>query len=284
MPIAIASFRKLLITAIALSLLACTHAPRNKAEISVQDPGMATIYLYRGLATSEQLRTPPFYATLNNKPVTPLPAGNYISLTVPPGRHHLVVSPGPYGYNRGVTVQAEAGATYFYQFEFKLSEDHSFFSETALSARDEAIGRNDVKTLTRALANFNDRRLSYRRTNYAGISDIDAVPAINERGREGYRNWLKQKLPRAFVIASNGAWDSSWGMSVTDIPGISDPTTRAMQRCAARQDVVCQAYAINNSVVWKPLPVVLVQRERERRTGAAAATTDSMANQDKNKP
>lgn len=283
MHIATASFRKLLIAFIAIPLLACTHVPRNKAEVPVQDSNMATIYIYRATAADEPLRTRPFFSTLDGKPVSPLAAGNYVALNVPPGRHLLVVSPGPYGYNRGVTVQAQAGASYFYQFQFKLSEDRSFFSETTLSQRSETLGRDDLKALTRALANFNDRRLTYPRTNYASVSDISMVPAINDRGREGYGNWLKQRLPRAFVIASNGGWYASWGMNVTDIPGISDPATRAMQRCAARPDVVCQVYSINNSVVWKPLPATLVQHERERRAGAATAPPPAAMGEDESK-
>ncbi|OWY27330.1 hypothetical protein [Herbaspirillum robiniae] len=257
------------IAACLLMLAACTHAPRNKAEIANGDPSMATIYVYR--APSELARNRAFYSTLDGKPMTPLAAGSYVALSVPPGRHQIVVSPGPFGYNRGAVVQAQAGGSYFYRFETSLSDDRSYFAETALARRDEAAGRAEVQQLVRALANFNDRRLTYPRTRYAAVSDVTAVPAINQRGRDGYQNWLRQRLPRAFVVASNGGWYATWGMGVTDIPGVSDPATRGMQRCAARADVVCQVYAINSSVVWNPLPVSLVQGERERKAAEAVS-------------
>ncbi|MBP0598335.1 hypothetical protein J8I26_09485 [Herbaspirillum sp. LeCh32-8] len=261
------TFRLLAIAGVSL-VAACTHAPRNKAEIPQQDPAMSTIYLYRAALTAA--RAQPFYVSLDGKPVTPLTNGSYVALNVPPGDHRVVVSPGPYGYNRGARLKTVAGGSYFYQFEFKTGDDPRHFAETTLSARDEQVARADIGSLRRALANFNDRRLTYARTNYASVSDVDAVPALNARGREVYQNWLRQRLPRAFVVASNGAWYGTWGMGVIDIPGLSDPATRAMQRCAARMDVICQVYAINNSVVWRPLPKEMVQNERQRKAAAAA--------------
>ena len=40
----------------------------------------------------------------------------------------------------------------------------------------------------------------------AAIDDVNAVPGLDERGRESYRKWLQASLPRAFVIHSSGGW------------------------------------------------------------------------------
>ena len=86
--------------------------------------------------------------------------------------------------------------------------------------------------------------------NFAAIDDVAAVPLLNERGRQGYQDWLTKKLPRAFVIAENGAWQSAWG-SCTKNPGEPcDPAERALKNCQKRNLKNCKVYAVDNRVVW----------------------------------
>jgi hypothetical protein len=266
------------IVALAILVSACTHAPKNQAEQARADPGKATVYVYR--ASDPLGASQPFYVSLDGKPVSPLLNASYILLNLEPGQHRLVVSPGPFGYNRGADIAVVAGEQRFYQFEFEPGDDNRHFGNTMLNARDEIAANSTMAGLRRTVDRFNDRRLTYPATRFASVGDVTAVPAINERGREVYRNWLKQRHPRAFVVASNGAFFSVWGMAVTDIPGLSDPTTRAMQRCARLRGVVCQVYAINNSVVWQPLPVEVVQRERQRKAAASQAAALAVQGED----
>jgi len=85
----------------------------------------------------------------------------------------------------------------------------------------------------------------------AGIDDVDAVP-LNERGKQGYRDWLTKKMPRAFVIGEGGAWNSSWGTTPANLGEPNDPVQRAMQNCQKRGVKNCKLYAVDDRVVWVP--------------------------------
>jgi dienelactone hydrolase len=82
-------------------------------------------------------------------------------------------------------------------------------------------------------------------SGFAKVEDIDAVPFLKEAGREGYRQFLKEDIPRVFVIARGG-------FAVNTFGGF-DPLARAMARCAELRKT-CRAYAVDNDVVWvKPM-------------------------------
>ena len=79
-------------------------------------------------------------------------------------------------------------------------------------------------------------------TNFASISDIAAIPYLNNVGRQGYQKYLSLNKPKAFVIASDGAWVySSKG---------NDPSTSAMEACN-KSHRGCQIYAVDDAVVWR---------------------------------
>jgi len=84
------------------------------------------------------------------------------------------------------------------------------------------------------------------------LEDVDAVPLLNERGRQGYRDWLTRKLPRAFVIAENGAWQSAWGACTKNPEDSCEPAQRAIANCQKRGLKNCRLYAVDNRVVWTP--------------------------------
>lgn len=86
--------------------------------------------------------------------------------------------------------------------------------------------------------------------DFAGINNVEVVPFLNERGREGYRDWLTKKTPKAFVLAPDGSWNATWG--VTNTPGESpEPLARALARCEKRTKG-CKAYAMDDRVIWVP--------------------------------
>jgi dienelactone hydrolase len=80
-------------------------------------------------------------------------------------------------------------------------------------------------------------------TNFAEVSDVNAVPYIGEKGREGYKNFLTKKYPRAFVVSASGRW--SWA-EMGD-----DPLKRALDICRKNSAMECRLYAVDDQVVWE---------------------------------
>ncbi|HDR9771699.1 TPA: prolyl oligopeptidase family serine peptidase [Burkholderia cepacia ATCC 25416] len=79
-------------------------------------------------------------------------------------------------------------------------------------------------------------------TGYASIDAVNAVPYVDEAGREGYRRFLNQHPSRAFAVSSEGAW--SWA------EGGDDPMALALDNCAKQGAGACRLYAVNDRVVW----------------------------------
>ena len=78
-------------------------------------------------------------------------------------------------------------------------------------------------------------------SHWAAISDVRAVPFLNDAGRTLFRKFLQQPWPRAFVLAPSG--------SASQFSGGYDPLGRALLACA-RFSPECRAYAVNDQVVW----------------------------------
>lgn len=79
-------------------------------------------------------------------------------------------------------------------------------------------------------------------TGFASIDAVDAVPFLDEAGREGYRRFLHQHPSRAFAVSEEGAW--SWA------EGGDDPMALALDNCAKQGAGACRLYAVNDHVVW----------------------------------
>jgi hypothetical protein len=87
-------------------------------------------------------------------------------------------------------------------------------------------------------------------TGYARIDDVDAIPFINDRGRQSYRDWLTKSTPRAFAISATGGMAASVGLKPVDETLPSDPVVRAVVACNRQSKTPCRLYAVNGSVVW----------------------------------
>jgi hypothetical protein len=87
--------------------------------------------------------------------------------------------------------------------------------------------------------------------DFASVKDVEAVPFLNERGREGYRDWVSKKAPKAFVVAPNGVWNATWGLTSNAADESPEPLARALARCEKRAQG-CKVYAIDDRVVWVP--------------------------------
>jgi len=87
--------------------------------------------------------------------------------------------------------------------------------------------------------------------DFADVTHVDAVPYLDERGRQGYRDWLSKAIPRAFVIAPDGTWNATWGNPAVQADESTDAAQRALSRCEKRAQG-CKLYAVDRRVVWVP--------------------------------
>lgn len=79
----------------------------------------------------------------------------------------------------------------------------------------------------------------------AALDDIDAVPQLDARGKEGYRQFLAAPLSRAFAIAPGGTWGWAMGAASGDLA-----EQEALDNCRANTQQRCQLYARDHSVVF----------------------------------
>ena len=80
-------------------------------------------------------------------------------------------------------------------------------------------------------------------SGFAALENTDAVPHLTETGREAYRHYLSQPLPRAFAVSASGAW--SWAEDG------DDPPSRALAACQKSSKSPCSLYSVDQDVVWK---------------------------------
>lgn len=80
------------------------------------------------------------------------------------------------------------------------------------------------------------------RTDFAEVSDVDAVPYLTDTGRRAYREYLTKLTPRAFAVSPTGAW--TWAEEG------EDPQARALSTCSAKSSAPCKLYSIDDYVVW----------------------------------
>jgi len=79
-------------------------------------------------------------------------------------------------------------------------------------------------------------------SGYATVDAVTAVPFVDDKGREAYRNFLGQYSSRAFAVSDSGAW--SWA------EGGDDPMSVALAGCQKQSTDPCKLYAVDNAVVW----------------------------------
>ena len=79
-------------------------------------------------------------------------------------------------------------------------------------------------------------------SGFAKIDDLNALPHLTASGREAYRHYLDQPVPRAFAMSGSGAW--SWAEDG------DDPSSRAIAACQKNSKTACRLYSIDQDVVW----------------------------------
>ena len=80
------------------------------------------------------------------------------------------------------------------------------------------------------------------RTAFALIDNIEAIPYLQQHGREQYKVFLTKPTPRAFALSANGGW--SWAEDG------DDPVERVLATCQRSSGQPCRLYAIDDDVVW----------------------------------
>ena len=79
-------------------------------------------------------------------------------------------------------------------------------------------------------------------SGFAALDNAEAIPYLTDKGREAYRHYLSQSLPRAFAVSASGAW--SWAEDG------DDPPSRALEACQKNSKTPCRLYAVDQAVVW----------------------------------
>jgi dienelactone hydrolase len=82
-------------------------------------------------------------------------------------------------------------------------------------------------------------------TGFAAVTDVAAVPNLNDKGRDAYRAFLQEPSPRVFALTGAGGYASTQGGY--------DPIGRLGDLCRSKA-MRCVIYAADDRVVWKPLP------------------------------
>lgn len=80
------------------------------------------------------------------------------------------------------------------------------------------------------------------KSSYAAIDNIDAIPYLQQQGREQYRVFLAKPTPRAFAVSTSGGW--SWAEDG------DDPIGRVLTTCQRSSGEACRLYAVDDDVVW----------------------------------
>lgn len=108
-------------------------------------------------------------------------------------------------------------------------------------------------------------------TGYAQLDSVGAVPFLDQAGRDGYRNFLKQYPSRAFAVSDSGAW--SWA------EGGDNPMSVAVTNCEKHSSDPCRLYAVNDTVVWNDdTASTTAQNDTTAGKSAAQAATASTDN------
>ncbi|MDR3413354.1 MAG: DUF2846 domain-containing protein [Formivibrio sp.] len=266
-------FRKFVCIAIlAVSLVGCASVPMGDAKKDAElkqfskKADVAGVYIYRNEVIGTAVRMD---VEIDGNALGKTAAKTYFYTEVTPGTHTITSKS---ENTDSLNFDAAAGQLYYIWQEVKMGV---LFARTKLHLVGENEGRKGVletklaatlgTTQTPATSKVSapksvPNQVSARgavlaqpgfiATGFASILDVDAIPYINDRARDAYREWLAQSTPKAFAIASNSHYASTWGLKPRDTTLPSDPSERALLICERIAKQPCKLYAVNGSVVW----------------------------------
>ena len=144
------------------------------------------------------------------------------------------------------------GAVLFWPALFALGGTKQQEAEYArLKGEYDAVSQAQILKKCSAIATTSPKAGVDVDKDFAVVTNVDAVPYLDARGRDGYRDWLNKKAPKAFVIAPDGSWNATWGQPQNLVDESPDALSRAQSRCD-KKTKGCKAYAIDDRVVWVP--------------------------------
>jgi dienelactone hydrolase len=79
-------------------------------------------------------------------------------------------------------------------------------------------------------------------SHFASVDQVDVIPYLDAKGKDGYREFLKHGNPRIFTLSDQGKWSYA-------ISG-EDPLGRALSGCQKQSPHPCKPYVIDDDVVW----------------------------------
>lgn len=232
-----------------LLIASCATAPGSRFHGVSETPSSSTdLYIYRQRAFFASGQK--FNVLVDGRSVGALFNESFLLLRMNPGVHTLTVEPGGPAKISNITVYARPGEKAFFEFDFATGPlANLLFIGSAIEARAIEKAIEEMRDLRAASSDTSVRVETEGR--FASVDDVDAVPLLDVRGREGYREWLKKSPPRAFVLGPDGRWNATWGLNPVITTDPTDPTQRALGRCNARGTSQCKVYAIDNLVVWR---------------------------------
>jgi len=123
----------------------------------------------------------------------------------------------------------------------RLSERHC--------GRDGTLHDRQPATIERICADVDDSR--------PGIARNQRALPENEAQQAQYRTFLTRPLPRAFAIATNGHYASTYTTGPFDKSLPTDPKERALLVCSRLAGVPCELFAVDNQIVFqRPQPAL----------------------------
>lgn len=258
---------------LAAQLAGCASAPGapyTGLEPLAADKG--DVYLYRKKALYAVAQA--FGTSVQDRNSGDLYNGSYLLFRLAPGTYEIAVSTGASGKTSRRKVEVKAGERSFYQYDFPTGLLANFmFLGAEIEPRAPAIAEADLKELTAAQKGPVKAMVLDGSKRFIALNDVDAVPLKSDSGKTAYRLWLTRRTPRAFAIANEDGWVSTFGMPPLD-PGESpDAAVRVLQQCAKKYGVGCKLYAVDNRVVWNDEAQV-----RGKDTASAAARQDPPVN------
>jgi hypothetical protein len=229
-------------------LCGCVTAPGKKfSHLTELVPDQGDVYLYR--ENDLYAIGDAFPVFVDGQRVGDLYNASYLVLRLAPGLHSLKVAPNELAKSSVTEIDVKPGERSFWNFYFLTGPlANPFYLGSSIRFRDRNPAVRHLIFSTEAAAGMITLQLP---ALFASISDVNAVPGLDQRGKEGYVSWLSKPTPRAFVISAGGKWNAAWGTKTKDFGEPKDPTERALLHCKKRGLNDCKVYALDDNVVWK---------------------------------
>jgi hypothetical protein len=130
-------------------LVACGAPGPQFSALAPLAPEQGDIYLYRTSVLFAMAQ--PFSVSLDGAVAGSLYNASYLHFRLPPGKHALLVVPGPLTKTSTLDIDVVAGQAAFFQYDFASSAlGNLFFVGSAIEPRDRERALHDLRELKAA--------------------------------------------------------------------------------------------------------------------------------------